>query len=62
MDNVIPIRPKLVADNDTGMVSSVPPQTREFGERLLRIRTSLEKINQLMAELKKGPRNGEEDV
>ena len=57
MDNVIPIRTKLVADNATGMVSSVPPQTEKVGDRVQRIRTSLEKINQLMAELKKGPRN-----
>lgn len=33
------------------------PQTEDFGDRMQRIKTSLEKINQLMAELKKNARD-----
>jgi len=46
-------RSPLYISHLTGKVTGGKPQTGDFGERLHRIRASLEKINRLMSELKK---------
>lgn len=47
----------LYASHKNGKVTGSPhlksPEASDFGDRLTRIRTSLDKINRLMAELKK---------
>lgn len=63
MGEVIPLQPlrvesvKLGVNHSKGLVygDGQPPQ--DFGDRLARIKTSLEKINQLTAELKKQGRD-----
>ena len=50
------INPSLTVSSVTGKVSGSPqfklPESNDFGDRLSRVRTSLAKINKLMAELK----------
>lgn len=51
--------PKLYVNHTTGKISGSPgPSEPEFGDRLARIRASLDKINKLMRELKELERNG----
>ena len=55
-DKVAPGRTPLYVSHLDGKVKGNPnrrPSSEDFGDRLQRIRTSLEKINSLMAELKK---------
>ena len=50
-------RKPLYVSHSTGKVSGSPhlkgPETADFGDRLSRIRASLDKINRLMSELKR---------
>ncbi|MDA9951474.1 hypothetical protein N9D31_02750 [Oligoflexaceae bacterium] len=52
-------REPLFVSHRTGKMTGSPhfkrPQAEDFGDRLSRIKTSLEKINKLMGELKKTP-------
>lgn len=43
----------------TDIPSGRPPAADDFAERIMRIKSSLEKINQLMSELKKQSNKGE---
>ena len=54
MNNVIKFKPKQRLVIHDGKVRAKPSAELdlEFGDRIQRIRTSLEKINKLMAELK----------
>lgn len=60
MSNVIEFPKKkkgLYVDQPTGKIMGTPhfrsPESDDFSDRMQRIKASLEKINQLMAELKK---------
>ena len=57
-------REPLYVSHLTGKVTGTPPtkrpETQDFGDRLTRIRSSLEKINRLMSELKKMSSEGSE--
>ena len=57
-------RNPLYVSHLTGKVTGSPhlrgPESPDFGDRLQRIRSSLEKINRLMSELKKMSADGEE--
>ena len=54
MSNVIPIfRKTLMVDHKAGTVTSPTKVVEDFDARVLRIRHSLEKINNLMDELRK---------
>lgn len=59
-------RSPLYVSHMTGKVTGNPhmkrPESPDFGDRLQRIRSSLEKINRLMTELKKMSADGEEAV
>jgi len=46
-------RRPLYVSHMQGRISSENPESKEFGDRLTRIRASLDKINRLMSELKK---------
>ena len=55
--NIAPDRTPLFVSHLNGKVKGSPhfkrPESEDFGDRLQRIRTSLEKINSLMSELKR---------
>lgn len=57
-------REPLYVSHLTGKVTGTPhmkrPESQDFGDRLTRIRSSLEKINRLMSELKKMSSEGAE--
>jgi hypothetical protein len=59
-------RSPLYVSHLTGKVTGSPhmkrPESPDFGDRLQRIRSSLEKINRLMTELKKMSSDGEQDA
>lgn len=59
-------RNPLYVSHLTGKVTGQPhanrPESPDFGDRLQRIRASLEKINRLMSELKKMSADGEEPL
>lgn len=67
MSNVIDFPRKkkdgLYVDQTTGKMMGSPhyrrPEADDFGDRMQRIKNSLEKINQLMTELKKTTRKRE---
>ena len=56
-DELSPGRKPLYVSHSKGKVTGSPhfkgPEANDFGDRLTRIRSSLEKINKLMSELKK---------
>ena len=60
-DNLARGRNPLYVSHADGKVTGSPhlkrPEAPDFGDRLQRIRTSLEKINSLMSELKKVAQN-----
>lgn len=60
-DNFARGRTPLYVSHADGKVTGSPhfkrPDHEDFGDRLQRIKTSLEKINQLMADLRKSGKN-----
>ena len=65
MSNVIDIAyklagsPRLQIDKSRGTISALPSTPRQdYGDRLMRIKQSLDRINKLMLELKRGISDG----